>query len=209
MSTRAQLGRLLVPFRVVWWRMVWGLLVRLNCRRLRVLGVENLPPGPVVFAANHASHADTVVMQLVFAGVGRNRVLAAGAADYFFADPLRSIFATFVGVFPFPRQGEAGVERSRAALAAGWSVLLYPQGTRDGGPFRGGVARVARDTAVVVPVQITGTDRVLPKGSRLPKRSSITVRFGEPIRVAPGESDRSFAARLESTVHRVSPRSAA
>jgi 1-acyl-sn-glycerol-3-phosphate acyltransferase len=201
MSERALVGRLLVPVRALWWHLVWGSLVRLVCRRFVVTGLTNVPRAPVVFAANHASHADTVIMQFVFARTGRYRVLVAGASDYFFAGWMWSTFATFLGVFPFPRVGEAGVGRSRSALSAGWCVLLFPQGTRDGGPFRRGVARVARNAAAVVPVHISGTDRVLPKGRRVPVPSPVAVHFGAPLTVAPGESDEAFARRLEGAVY--------
>jgi len=197
--------RLVFRLRTLWWKGAWGLATKMVCRRIEVTGLGSVPDGPVVFAANHGSHADTVVLQLLFAGAGRDDVLTAGAADYFFRARMLSGFARFIGVFPFPKHGEEGVRRSRAALAAGWSVLIYPQGTRDGGPFRAGVARVARETAPVVPVHITGTTKVLPKGRRVPRRSPITVRFGHPLAVAPTEPDSAFARRLECAVFGPAP----
>ncbi len=164
---------------------------------LRVYG--EIPSYPVVFAANHSSHADTAAIQLALSRAGHTRVLAAGAEDYFFRNGIIAALARLIGVFPFPRSGGAGIERARRTLRNGVSVLLYPQGTRDGGPFRRGVAYLA-DTAVVVPVTVTGTDLLLPKGRRLPRRSKVTLHFGVPLRRRPTETPDQFAHRLEQAV---------
>lgn len=189
----------LLPLRRGWWAAVWSIAALIWCRRLDIAGVDDIPTGPVVFAANHGSHADTVVLQLALARAGHHRVLAAGAADYFFRNRFIACVSTFLGVYAFPRSGEEGVVLSRRILAAGWSVIVYPQGTRNGGPFRPGVSRIATRYPVV-PVTIRGTDRVLPKGSMLPRRAAVDVRFGAPIRRGPAEEGLAFAAKLEAAV---------
>ena len=192
-------GRWLALPRRWWWRIVWRMAAAIWCRRLDVTGLDNLPEGPVVYAANHASHADTVILQLLLGAGGRHRVLTAGADDYFFRNRVTGWVSSFIGVYPFPRSGEAGVLYSRRILATGWSVILYPQGTRSGGPFRPGVARVAGGNPVV-PVTIDGTARILPKGAFMPRRGAVSVNFGAPLLRRPGEEPRAFAARLEAAV---------
>lgn len=158
---------------------VWRLLARLVARPLVVEGRERIPAGPVVFAASHASHADTVVLLAALRG---RSVLPAAAADYFFTGRGRGLAAVLgVGAFPFPRAGRDGLDRARAVLAAGHDVLLFPQGTRDGGPVRPGVGALCRDGATVVPVRVAGTDRVLPKGARRPRRHAVEVVVGSPV----------------------------
>jgi 1-acyl-sn-glycerol-3-phosphate acyltransferase len=168
-------------FRVVMRYLVWMPIRVLYCSPLSVEHLARLPREPVVFVANHASHADTVVLLEVLA---RHRPLAVAAADdYWFKDKVRGLaLAASLGAFPFPREGLRGLRRTEELLAAGWSVLIYPQGTRGGGKFRSGIGRLAAAGAVLVPIGVVGTRHVLPKGSRWPQRHAVSVRVGEAIR---------------------------
>lgn len=171
---------------------VWGATIAAVARPLVVDGLDRLPAGPVVFAASHASHADTVVLLSVLRG---RSVLPAAAADYFFDGPVRGAAAVAaIGAFPFPREGRDGLDRAHAVLAAGHDVLLFPQGTRDGGPVRLGVGLLAREGATVVPVRLTGTGAVLPKGARRPRPHPVHVVVGAPI--APGTPVARATARV-------------
>lgn len=162
--------------------LVWSPIRMLFCSPLTVNHMVPLPREPVVFVANHASHADTVVLLEVLA---RDRPLAVAAADdYWFSDTLKGLaLAGSLGAFPFPREGTRGLRRTEELLAAGWSVLIYPQGTRGGGKFRSGIGRLAAAGAVLVPVGVVGTRNVLPKGARWPLRHAVSVHIGEAIRV--------------------------
>ena len=180
------------------WRLLWGIAFRVWSPGYRVTG--RIPDGPVVFVANHNSHADTAAIQLALARAGHTRVLAAGAEDYFFRSPLTSFFSKVIGVFPFPRSGQEGVDRATSLVADGVSVLLYPQGTRGGGPFRKGVAHVAAPGVPVVPVTLAGTAAVLPKGAAWPSRGAISVHFGLPLVRGRHESPDDFIARLQTAV---------
>lgn len=162
--------------------LVWSPIRMLFCSPLTVNHMVPLPREPVVFVANHASHADTVVLLEVLA---RDRPLAVAAADdYWFSDTLKGLaLAGSLGAFPFPREGTRGLRRTEELLAAGWSVLIYPQGTRGGGKFRSGIGRLAAAGAVLVPVGVVGTRNVLPKGARWPQRHAVSVHIGEAIRV--------------------------
>jgi 1-acyl-sn-glycerol-3-phosphate acyltransferase len=152
------------------------------CSPLTVRHMAPLPREPVVFVANHNSHADTVVLLEVLA---RGRPLAVAAADdYWFRDKLRGlVLAGSIGAFPFPREGTRGLRRTEELLAAGWSVLIYPQGTRGGGKFRSGIGRLAAAGAVLVPVGVVGTREVLPKGQRWPQRHRVAVNIGRALRL--------------------------
>jgi 1-acyl-sn-glycerol-3-phosphate acyltransferase len=169
-------------FRVMMRWLVWTPIRVLYCRPLTVQHLARPPQGPVVFVANHASHADTVVLLEVLA---RGRPLAVAAADdYWFKDRLRGLaLAASLGAFPFPREGARGLRRTEELLAAGWSVLIYPQGTRGGGKFRAGIGVLAAAGAVLVPVGVVGTRHVLPKGGTWPQRHAVSVRIGEALRV--------------------------
>ncbi len=80
-------------------------------------------------------------------------------------------------------------------LADGWSLVIFPEGTRskDGwmGNFRMGAAFLAHEHGVpVVPVAHRGTFAAMPRGQGWPSpgRRQLTIRFGEPLRAAPRAS---------------------
>jgi membrane protein YqaA with SNARE-associated domain len=160
--------------------------VRWFARPLTITG--DVPAEPVVFAANHASHADTAVLLRALPAQVRARTAPAAAEDYFFRSRLRgALTRLIVGAFPFPRRGSGGLDRARALLADGTSVLLFPEGTRsrDGSiaPFKRGIGVLAREGFTVVPVGIAGTGDVFAKGTHLPRRAPVAVVFGTPLRV--------------------------
>jgi 1-acyl-sn-glycerol-3-phosphate acyltransferase len=189
------------------WKMLWGLAFHIWVPRFTVEG--RIPQGPVVFAANHCSHADTAALQLALARLGHTRVLAAGAEDYFFRTKTTGSLSRLIGVFPFPRKGSVGLKRAIRILGSGTSVILYPAGSRDGGAFKPGVSYLAAAGFTVVPVTIDGTNRLLPKGRSWPMRSDVHLRFGTPVGVRTSETPREFASRLERAVRSTTRRSAA
>jgi 1-acyl-sn-glycerol-3-phosphate acyltransferase len=144
--------------------------------------------GGCVVVANHSSHADTAV--LLAALPPKAQPVFGAAADYWFDVPVRRFIATsLAGVLPVRRSGggsyAALLAAARPALKAGRTVVIYPEGTRstDGniGEFRSGALRLARECGVpIVPVALTGTADVLPKGGRW-SPAPMQVRIGEPV----------------------------
>lgn len=189
--------------RRVWALVAWRVAVMVWCRRLRIEGRNKVPNHPVVVVANHASHADTVVLQYVLATCHDRPVLVAGAEDYWFRSALVGIAARLLGVFAFPRTGDIGVRRTRRALMRHSTVVLFPQGSRSGGHFRAGVGRIVDGIdAVVIPVHLEGPSDLLPKGQLWPHRTDVVVRFGDPATMRPDEAPEAFAERLEDIVLR-------
>ena len=147
-----------------------------------VRGLEHLQhiEGPVIFAANHASHIDTPLLLTTLPVEFRHRTVVAAASDYFFDRTWKSVLWSFaLATIPIERRK---VNRRSADTAAelvedGWNLVIFPEGGRspDGWtqPFTGGAAYLARRTGrPVVPVYLHGTRHVLPKtaeaGARAP-----------------------------------------
>jgi 1-acyl-sn-glycerol-3-phosphate acyltransferase len=171
-------------------RFVLGPLTRLLYRPT-VHGVAGIPlAGPVIFAANHLAALDTGVLTFVTP----RQVKFLGKAEYFTGTGCKGRFvAGFLaglGYVPVERgnaqAGLAALAAARKVLDAGGAFGIYPEGTRslDGRLHRGhtGVGALALATgAVVIPVALSGTERLQPAGKRIPRPAKITVRFGGPL----------------------------
>ena len=170
----------------------------------RLLNVD----GPVIFAANHHSHADTPLLLTSIPEPWRHKVVVGAAADYFFASRITgALSALAIGAIPIER---SKVARRNAELAAelvddGWSLLIFPEGGRSpdgwGQPFRAGAAYLSARTGIpVVPVYVAGTGTIMRKGRLIPRPSHTTVTFGRPITASEDENAARFAARIEREV---------
>jgi long-chain acyl-CoA synthetase len=72
-------------------------------------------------------------------------------------------------------------------VEAGVNILIFPEGghSRDGTmqPFQLGLGVMVKELGIpVVPIKISGTDKVRPHDARFPKRGQVTVTFGKPLR---------------------------
>ncbi|WP_205475112.1 lysophospholipid acyltransferase family protein [Nocardioides sp. SYSU D00038] len=178
--------------------------------RTHVEGLDVLEriEGPVIFAANHASHLDTPLILLSLPTEWRRRTAVAAAADYFFDTWWRAVGSSILfNTFPIDRRGGAMATTPGEVLDQGWSLVIFPEGTRskDGwmGSFRMGAAFLAHQYGVpVVPVAHRGTFAAMPRGQGWPGggRRQLTIRFGEPLRPDPEESVRDFAPRIRQAV---------
>ncbi|TMC51621.1 MAG: 1-acyl-sn-glycerol-3-phosphate acyltransferase [Chloroflexi bacterium] len=163
---------------------------------------------PVIFAANHSSHADTSLILHSLTDTARDRTVVAAAADYWFKHPiLGNIVSLFLNTFPFSRTGGAQgqLHSSSQLLKSGWNLVLFPEGSRspDGRiqEFKPGVGHLAKETGTpVVPMHIQGAFQVMPRGQRLPVPGPIRVRIGKPMTVQRAEGSREFTARVEKAV---------
>ncbi len=163
--------------------------------------------GPVILVANHASHLDTPVILSALPRRLRKRTVVAAAADYFYRNRMvASLVSLVFNTVPIERRRGGGMSRNGGhldqLLDQGWSLLLYPEGTRsrDGmpGPLRRGAAVLAAShNLTIVPIRVTGTAEAMPPGrfwprrrrdKPVPRRHRIEVSFGEPI-AATGDAD--------------------
>jgi 1-acyl-sn-glycerol-3-phosphate acyltransferase len=161
----------------VWCSPIW---------RFRVQGRDRLPwHGGAVIVANHASLVDILVLYGLFR-------------------PFKWVSKAELGRVPFVgwvlrlndcvlvRRGDREsirqmMQESRAHLAAGSPLLLFPEGTRtlDGRlqPFKDGGFKLAVEAGVpVIPVAVKGTYQALPKtGLMLRKSMDCRIEVLEPI----------------------------
>ena len=180
---------------------------------LRVQGREHLPPsGPFILIANHSSHLDTVSLLSLFPLNRLRRIRPVAAADYFDRNKVISILSrTLFNILPIARKhitaGNNPVRQMSAALEAGDSLIIFPEGTRgtgeDLGEFRSGVAHLLEKMpdVCVLPAYLINMGRSLPKGEFLPVPFFCEIRLGWPINIQGNR--REITAVLEAAVRRL------
>jgi 1-acyl-sn-glycerol-3-phosphate acyltransferase len=177
---------------------------------LRVRGRNHLPQsGPFLLIANHSSHLDTIALLSLFPLARLGRIRPVAAADYFERNRLISSFTkTFFNILPIARAHITAqnnpLDVMRAALAAGDSLILFPEGTRGSaeapGKFRAGAAHLIEHVpdVPVVPAYLLNMGRSLPKGAYIPVPFFCEIRFGPPLK--PHGRRREILEQLESAV---------
>ena len=171
-------------------RWVWapGLVYGAGAR-LAVRGRERLDPGRgVLFVANHSSWIDIPVLYMALRVPLCFLAKRELAQVPFLGWYIRAMGMVFVDRRD-PRRASATVDQAAQRLAAGASVVSFPEGTRsrDGGlgTFRSGAFGSAlRSGADVVPVASVGAGRVLPADGFHVRPGRIEVRVGLPIATA-------------------------
>lgn len=154
--------------------------------------------GPAVFVANHQSHLDVFACLAAVGGRRRRRLLVAAAADYFYGSKLGgAALSLLIGSVPFVRNSGSrqSLQLVKELLADGWSVLLFPSGSREGGDeIKPGFAYIAVDAHVpVVPILLAGPEQAMPKGSVAPLPGGMAATIGRPIQ--PGDDYAELVAR--------------
>jgi 1-acyl-sn-glycerol-3-phosphate acyltransferase len=160
-------------------------VTRMAGEKVTVEGLENIPPGVCVFAANHTSNADAPAI----VGAIPRRIAILGRKSLFDIPIVGSAFrlAKFVPVDRENRDAAlASVKEAVACIREGFSFLVYPEGTRspDGRlrRFKKGSFVMAIEAGIpVVPVSCAGAHRIMKKNSLIIRAGKVTVRFGKPI----------------------------
>ena len=149
--------------------------------RLRSRGIENLPDGGFVLAANHTSNFDPWPLGIPLFPHRQLRFMAK--SELF--NPILKPILVGGGAFPV-RRGQADLEaigRAVELVRDGEVVVMFPEGTRRKKGLRKkhearahtGAARIVLTAGVpLVPAAIKGTDRL----SRL---APLRVAYGRPI----------------------------
>lgn len=182
-----------------------GLFYKLSCFAsflpITIIGKENLPQGPAIYAANHQSALDIILIGSLL-----------GFYPHFWFFKVELSTTPLLG--KMLQRMNVAVDRSTSRhalrglregirLAQGHqrSLVIFPEGGRyiDGEvhDFLSGFAILARKTGFpVVPILIENAYKVYPPGSFYIRYYPITLRIGEPCMVGAEESDEAFIKRV-------------
>jgi 1-acyl-sn-glycerol-3-phosphate acyltransferase len=156
-----------------------GALFRLVFR-IRVEGREHIPPGPCVICANHLGWSDPFLMLLFLPATPRLQMLGLHPR---LISAFRSWVVDHLDVLVELDRAHPveGVRRARAALAAGYMMLVFPEGTYIGSTegrlqsLHPGAAYLSLASGLpIVPVGLTGSHALWV-------RRPITIRIGPPL----------------------------
>lgn len=140
-------------------------LLKLAGSTIEVSGLENIPEGSCVFAANHQGYAD---IPLLLTQLDRPHPLIA-KKELTKLPLIRDWMAELNCLFidrENPRQAMDCLKQAGELLHQDYSIIIFPEGTRSKGgeikEFKGGTIRLATRAKVpIVPVCIEGTYNML------------------------------------------------
>jgi 1-acyl-sn-glycerol-3-phosphate acyltransferase len=143
---------------------------------------------PFIIVANHNSHLDTMTLLASIPSKILPKVKPVAAADYFGNTKFKAKLSNyFINTLLISRSGGSNaIRQMKKALDEGYSLILYPEGTR-GKPgeeeeLKPGIALLLALCPHVkyVPAYMTGMAKAMPKGDGLiiPYESSLI--YGEP-----------------------------
>lgn len=186
------------------WSRTWMVTAGVD---LAVMGSENVDPQrSYVVVANHESNLD--IMACFLAIPLPIRFLAKREL---FRVPILASAMRAIGIVEVDRQARLAVHeqvnsQARQLVAAGRSVIVYPEGTRTRhgnlGPFKKGAFTMAIATQLpILPVTIRGTRGIWPPGSWLIRSGSITVAIDPAVETS--GLNRASTDQLRDDVHAV------
>lgn len=147
---------------------------------------------PTVIIANHQSHLDLMCLMML------TPKLVILTNDWVWRNPFYGYIIRHAEFYPVSDGLETNIERLRSLMDRGYSVVVFPEGTRsdDGRILRfhqGAFHLAARLRADILPVYLHGLAQVLPKRDFMLREGAIYVEVGcrEPFdsRLAMATSD--------------------
>ena len=153
--------------------------------RVTVEGLENLPEGTAVFVSNHQSYFD-IPLALGYLGDPKGLVSKKEIDRIpFIRQWMRELGCVFLDRENL-RASVAALGDASDRVAAGYSMVVFPEGTRtetgEVGEFKAGAFKIAQKNKVpVVPFVLEGSSRLMGKHSLWIHPASVTVKILEPI----------------------------
>ncbi len=186
---------------------IWArYLLLLSGVKVDVQGINDMPDGPIVFASNHQSAFDILVLQaylpVQFRWVAKE-----------------SLFRIPIVGWSMYLAGYIGINRSRAALAyksivkaadkikaRKTSIIIFPEGTRSTTgqllPFKRGIFILAiKSGAPIMPVSINGTKDIMKKGSINISSGNVKLVLGE-VTPSEGADEKALMERVHVAIER-------
>jgi 1-acyl-sn-glycerol-3-phosphate acyltransferase len=173
--------------------------------------------GPRVYYANHASHADFVLVWACLPRDLRERTRPVAGLDYWSKDAIRRFTANRLFRSVLIDRNHAArkddpIRKMAAVLESGDALIVFPEGTRNTTDarllsFKSGIYHlaVACPDVEFVPVWIENLSRVMPKGQFFPVPLLCTITIGAPLQLQAHEDKAMFVARTRDALLALAP----
>lgn len=175
--------------------------------KITVIGHENIPADkPVLYVSNHRSYFDIVTLfPLTYPVTG---FIAKKQMEKI---PLLSNLMRYVRCEFLDRdnirEGMKSILRAIDTVKNGYSMVIFPEGTRNHGEdlleFKQGSFKIAeRSGCPVIPVAITNADDVFENHMPIVKGQHIIIEFGRPVNISelPQEERRHVGVYVQGIV---------
>ena len=151
---------------------------------------------PAVIVANHASHLDLLCILML------HPKIVILTKNWVWRNPIYAHIIRYAEFLPAEEGYEQLLPRLRDLTGRGYSVMVFPEGTRthDGlvGRFHKGAFLLADELGLeVMPVFIRGAYSVWPRHESLMRKGEITVTIGERCHADSHEARALFRRELE------------
>ena len=166
-----------------WWART---LLKIAGVAVSIQGLEHLAPDrSYIFAANHQSQFDIFVLQAYLPGQFRWL-----AKVELFSVPIFGKALRLMGSLPIDRSNRQtaikSLDQAAAKVQGGTSIIIFPEGTRGATgqllPFKkGGFVLAIKSGQPIVPVSISGTQFIQPRGVLRIHPGPVKVVLGPPL----------------------------
>ncbi|WP_025761955.1 1-acyl-sn-glycerol-3-phosphate acyltransferase [Dyadobacter tibetensis] len=149
--------------------------------RKNISGLAHInPEKPAIFIANHSSFLDILLTIMI------NPRMVLMVKGWVYNSPFFGPLIRYAGYMHAENGPEKNLADARKLIADGYSILLFPEGTRspDGriARFHKGAFLLAMELGVPVqPILIHGASEVLPKNDFVIQKGALNVRVLPPI----------------------------
>lgn len=174
-----------------------------------------VPKGPCIVVSNHNSHLDAALLMGLFSARRLPFVHPVAAADYFGKTWFKRTMAMlFMNAIPIERKAAKGRDPMSSiaeVLRSGRSLILFPEGSRgEAGViarFRPGIGRLLKlaPGTLIVPVFLSGPERIWGRGTLLPVPQAVDVFVGKPRSYDPSLEAREIASLIQRDVVALAP----
>ncbi len=156
----------------------------------RIEGEANVPQHTnFIVAPNHTSHIDTGLVKKALGKDVAEQTVAVAAADYWFDTKYkRAYMNNFTTLVPIERTGSLrqSLRHVTQILNEGYNALIFPEGGRQESgqitEFKPIIGYLALNQKIgILPIYIWGTYDAFPKGTIIPKGSSIGAKIGAKV----------------------------
>ncbi|RFS21134.1 methyltransferase domain-containing protein [Chitinophaga silvatica] len=152
---------------------------------------------PAVIISNHQSFLDILVSTML------NPKVILLTNHWVWRSPVFGAVVRMADYYPVADGAEGAIDKLRSMVEQGYSIVVYPEGTRSPDPvikrFHKGAFYIAEELNLdVLPIVIHGTAYTMSKGDFLLKDGTITVKYLPRISQSATEWGTNYSARTKN-----------